>query len=295
MVHATVLRSSLVGKTAQEYDALERQTKLRRFKDGTTSIDHVLSYATAGGGLAHRPTSIKDGKNQETTYVLDDAGRTVEEVSPDRGTTRWEHHVTNNVLSQTREGVGSAVEETTTVTFDALGRLTVKEVGGATCSRTPPVVGPDVSLFYDAVPAGETCPVAGGCTNVKDRLVLAKFEQSCQAGLEFGKFWHAYDKVGRTTAEHREAAGRTDVVKYAWDKNGNRTQITYPSTATVDTTYGSAGDIVFGHSSGLSVAGCALAGPAAGKCVLALELVETVELGLSFLSCYYLMDCVSSP
>ncbi|MEK6608697.1 MAG: hypothetical protein AABZ30_13640, partial [Myxococcota bacterium] len=81
--------------------------------------------------------------------------------------------------SRTDQGYDAIERQTLLRRYTALGRMTVKEVGGATCLRVPAVAGPDQFLFYDATPAGETCPVAGGCTNPRGRLVLAKYEADC--------------------------------------------------------------------------------------------------------------------
>src|SRR5262249_44723358 len=164
----------------------------------------------------------------------DDLGRTVRQISPDQ-------METNNSYTPLRQlSTSSRLSQTRRFTYDSLGRMLTADYPGQ-CNSTS---GPEIQQAYDRLPAGVSCPLVNGCSYY-DKLVYSKVSLLCNASYADGSLdqetFYGYDVYGRLVEEYiRDDSGRVASHTYSWEKNGNLTQVTLPSSAVLGTTYGSA-------------------------------------------------------
>lgn len=148
-------------------------------------------------------TSFTDGRSLQTTRVVDGFGFTIQEVSPDRGTrTMW--YDAAGRLTQLTDGDGQQVN----YAYDDADRLLSSAYAGASAET--------VTYSYDSTTSGNKG--VGRLTGVT--------EQSGSTSL-------VYDAQGRVTQEGRVIQSQTYGLAYAYDTNGDITEITLPSGRTV--------------------------------------------------------------
>ncbi|HEV8436077.1 MAG TPA: DUF6531 domain-containing protein, partial [Thermoanaerobaculia bacterium] len=189
---------------------------------------------TLGGGLISTSygydvqgnlTSVTDPNGNLTTYTYDDFGRTTKQVSPVTGTTTYAYDLAGNLLTTT-----DANGATTTRAYDALSRPLFAT---STLSGSPSET---INWSYDepSITYG-----IGRLTAVSDPT---------------GATFFAYDHLGRLRYEYttRGSAGYPSF--YAYDTEGNRTSMTYPSGRIVTYTYDLAGRQISAASGGTSLA-----------------------------------------
>jgi RHS repeat-associated protein len=185
-----------VPNTTYGYDALNR---LR-------TVTQTLATATGGTittfydyNVQDQLTSVTDPNGNVTSYELDDFGRLSRQISPVTGTTTYSYDAAGNLTSTTDANGAS-----TTRTYDSSNRVTA-----ATSTRTGTPT-ENVTWSYDAA-AGYG---RGRLTSVTDPSESAAY---------------AYDRRGLLRQETKVIEGNTYVSGYAYDANGNRISITYPS------------------------------------------------------------------
>lgn len=191
------------GKVFQaSYDALDR----------VVSQTNPQSQAVQAGYSANDAlNSHKDGRLLETTRVIDGFGQVIREVSPDRGTITYWYDEAGN-LTQVVDGDG----QQTNYTYDDGSRLTQATFAGASAET--------ITYSYDATAGGNMG--IGRLTGITE---------------ESGSSAFVYDAQGRLTGDTKVIQGRTYAVGYAYDRNGEVTEITLPSGRTVTFTRASDG------------------------------------------------------
>ncbi len=140
-------------------------------------------------------TSQKDGRNLQTTRVVDGFGRTIQEVSPDRGTRTYSYDLADH-LTQIIDGDS----QETDYAYDSAGRLTGSSYVGHLAET--------ITYSYDAT--------AGGNKGV-GRLTGAT-EESGTTAL-------TYDAQGRVVGDAKTIQTKSYAVGYADDANGKVTGI----------------------------------------------------------------------
>jgi RHS repeat-associated protein len=167
-----------VGRPLSETDGL-----------GATEASTTSVTYTDNGKLA----TLKDGKNNVTTYVYDGYDRATDMQMPDFATnpSDYVHLVLDNNGNPTSERLrsGSAIA----LTYDQLNRVTLKGLPGTE---------PDVSYTYDN---------------------LGRVLSANQTGNNLSFTW---DALGRNLTQ----TGPEGTVTSLWDGAGRRTKVTYPGT-----------------------------------------------------------------
>lgn len=190
------------GKLFQtSFDALDRVVS------ETNPQSQVVQYGYAPNDEL---TSHKDGRNLETVRTVDGFGQVIREVSPDRGTLSYWYDAAGNV-TKIVDGDG----QETVFTYDNASRLLTSSFTGASAET--------INYAYDATASGNKG--VGRLTSVTE---------------ESGATAFVYDAQGRITTDTKTIQGRGYAVGYAYDVNGQVTQITLPSGRTVD--FARAGD-----------------------------------------------------
>ncbi|MGK2859975.1 MAG: RHS repeat-associated core domain-containing protein [Thermoanaerobaculia bacterium] len=189
--------------TRYEYDAASRLREVRQTLGGG---EVVTRYEYDDEANLIRVT---DPNGNVTAYLYDDFGQMLRQTSAVTGDTKYEYDAAGN-LARTVDARGAV----TTRGYDALGRVTQSLTTGEGSSET-------ITWGYDAATFG-----IGRMTSMTDGL---------------GTVSYTYDRRGLLLTETRPIEGVSYVTKYAYDANGNRTKLTYPSARAVDTAYDYAG------------------------------------------------------
>jgi len=160
---------------------------------------------TYGYDLHGNLTSVTDPNGNVTTYLYDDFGRMLRQVSPVSGTTTYTYDAAGNVTSST-----DANGATTSRAYDALNRL-------LSAVSTLGVMSETVAYAYDS-----DC----GTGNAVGRVSTMNDPT--------GTTTYCYERRGQLTATN-DAHGYS--TGFTYDGNGNRTALVYPSGRTVHYTY----------------------------------------------------------
>lgn len=215
--------------TGFAYDKVDNQTGVtdargKLFQTSFDALDRVITETNPQSQTvqydydpADKLKSHKDGRNLETIRTIDGFGQVIREVSPDSGTTDYWYDAAGNVTK-----IVDADGQETLFTYDAAGRLLTSSFTGASAET--------ITYGYDATSGGNKG--VGRLTSVTE---------------ESGSSAFVYDVQGRVTGDTKVIQGRTYAVGYAYDANGQVTQITLPSGRTVS--YARAGD---GLASGIT-------------------------------------------
>lgn len=173
---------------------------LNRLISETDPDSHVQEYAYNGQDVL---TAFDDARSLTTSRKVDGYGRLIEEVSPDRGTLTYWYDKADKV---TKIVDGDGVQ--TDFTYDASGRRLTATFPSASAEN--------VTYTYDSVAGGNVGK--GRLTSVND---------------ETGASAYRWDEQGRLVAETKIIQAQTYALGYAYDVNGQVTEITLPSGRTV--------------------------------------------------------------
>jgi RHS repeat-associated protein len=227
-----------LGKQELDYDDLNRQEELRRYTDSMSFDTWDLTPTEQLDLLAE----VEDDDAKALSWVHDDFGRRVKQVSPDSGTTIWVYDRAGS-LTDMIVAVGTAGELHHTYTYDDLYRRTTSlfEKTFFDCGASQ---GADIQTAYDALPSGISCPTGAGCENLEGRTAYIKSLMLCDTNepddtIDQETFF-SYDDAGRLASTFvRDDTGRTAKTSYSWDENGNLVELERPSGGVMAWTYGS--------------------------------------------------------
>lgn len=186
--------------TTYEYDPTGRVSavvqKLASAPGGTVATRYAYDLH---GNLV----SVTDPNGNTTSYAVDDFGQILAQTSPVTGTTSSTYDIAGQLRTVT-----DANGATTTRSYDALGRvLTVTAVRSGASEET--------AYVYDAGAFG-----AGRRTSMTDPA---------------GSTSYSYERRGMLLAEQKTIGTSSYTTRFAYDRDGNRTHIAYPSGLAVDT------------------------------------------------------------
>jgi RHS repeat-associated protein len=144
-------------------------------------------------------TAYSDPRSLNTTYVRDGFGEVIQRTSPDTGTTVYTYSAAGKV-TQITDGRGVV----TNLTYDNVGRLLTKQYPAATAEN--------ITITWDSTASGNYG--VGRVTEIDDAS---------------GSVQYTYNVLGQITQEKKTTSSVVYIVAYAYDLDGNITQITYPS------------------------------------------------------------------
>jgi RHS repeat-associated protein len=153
-----------------------------------TGVGGTMAVTSYTYDVQDHLTGVTDAEANATTYTYSDRDLMTQEVSPVSGTSTSSYNEHGELVSQT-----DARGITVTRTVDALDRVTLADYPDNTLDTTYTYDDPAVSFS-------------------KGRLT-----KIARSGSQVA---YAYDRFGRVTQD--------GALSYQYDKNGNRTQITYP-------------------------------------------------------------------
>lgn len=206
---------TFVGAASQTwtygYDKTDNQTSITdprtnvysRGFDGLNRLisesneDHATVTLTRNG--TDDVTNYNDPRSLNTTYVRNGFGDVIRRTSPDTGITDYVYSAAAKVTQIT-----DARGIVTTLTYDNAGRLLTKQYPAATAEN--------ITVTWDSTASGN---------HGKGRITRI---QDASGSVE----WF-YDTLGRATQEKKTTASIVYTINYAYDADGNVTQITYPS------------------------------------------------------------------
>ncbi len=195
--------------TIYAYDALNRLTSVTQTWSGHSAV--VTSYAYDAHDNLRQVT---DPNLNVTTYAYDDFRRLQTQTSRVSGTTSYQYDAAGN-LTSTTDGNGVV----TTRIYDPANRPS-SAASARQAQYYPPPPSETVLYTYD-----DTTPGKYG------RGRLATLTDPT------GNVAFAYERRGLVKSESRTVSGFSFPQSYAYDGNGNRTLIKYPSTREVNYTF----------------------------------------------------------
>lgn len=188
--------------TTYDYDAGGRLAAVTQTLTSAPSGVTTSYTYDAHGNLA----SVTDPNGNLTSYVYNDFGEMIRQVSPVTGTTTYVYDASGNLVSTT-----DANGAMNTRTYDALNRPL-----SSVASRSG-VPAESVSWTYDAGALG-----VGRLSTMTDPTGSAAFQ---------------YDRRGLLTSEAKTIEGTTYPTTYRYDAGARRSSIGYPSGNVVSYTY----------------------------------------------------------
>jgi YD repeat-containing protein len=214
LLHRRTSTTDPLGHTTEySYDPVGNRISEKRPDDGITAhvydamnrrtqtTDPTNQVTQFGYDAGNNVVSISDPRNNTYGFEYDLLNRKTKMIYPDQSTEQWTFDsVGNNFTYKTRGG------QVRTCTYDNRNRKTLSDWSDST---------PDVSITYD----------------VADRLLTMA---SSVAVLSYG-----YNQANELLSETQQimADGGPKSVIYAYDGDGNRTGVGYPSGSTVSYAY----------------------------------------------------------
>jgi len=187
-----------VANSSQLYDALDRLKSVTQKQTIHSGPDVLTQYDY---DAQDNQTSTTDPNGNITTYAFDDFRRLQTEVSPVTGSTSYGYDEARDV--KTRTDARGAI---TSYTYDLINRiLTASSSKGGTEL---------VTWTYDD-PTSGTYGLGRTATMVDPS----------------GTTNYQYERRGHLRQEQRTISSHSFTSVFAYDKNGNRSQITYPATS----------------------------------------------------------------
>lgn len=148
-------------------------------------------------------TNYSDPRSLNTAYVRNGFGDIIQRTSPDSGTTVYTYNALGKP-TQITDGRGVV----TNLTYDNAGRLLTKQY--------PAAASENVTYAWDATASGNKGK--GRVTKIQDAS---------------GSIEWVYNALGQVTQEKKTTGSAVYTIGYAYDLDGNVTQIIYPSGRTV--------------------------------------------------------------
>lgn len=188
------------------YDFLNRLTTVTQKQTIVSGPDVITQY---GYDVHDNLTSVTDPNVNLTSYAYDDFRRVQTQTSPVSGATSYSYDPAGNVLTS-KDGNNA----TTTRVYDAANRVT-----SAISTRTN-FTTETVTYTYDDPTAGNYG--LGRLSSMSDPV---------------GSTTYAYERRGLLRSEVKTISATAFTSTYAYDTNGNRKTVTYPSARSIAYTF----------------------------------------------------------
>lgn len=204
--------SPLGRVTRREYDALRRLKRMVRDANGIAA-ETGFSYDSEGS-----LTQVIDPKGLATNYVYNGLGDPIAQSSPDTGSENYTVDDSGNRLTRTdARGITVAYQ------YDALGRVT---------HTTYPDPSLNVVTVYDVAPS--VCAPDEQFPRGRTGTVI-------HAG---GRTEYCYDRFGQVARKVQTINGVSRIVRFAYNKSGGLSRLTYPDGSVADYRFDSVGRAV---------------------------------------------------
>ena len=217
-----------------------RVTSVDEYKTASTSDSWSLLYAWQG-----QQNQLTDGDSKVTASLHDDLGRMVKQSNPDYTGNTYRVFDAASRMTTIIEDQGGAGQQTHTFTYDAMNRRLNDDYADLCTVSGGGVTHPEIQRSYDVLPSGVTCPLAGGCTNLKGHLAYVVTTLMCSStyastdGALDQQTYYAYDADGKVVEEYiTDDSGRSRDTQYGYT-NGLLTSMTTPYSVPISWTYGS--------------------------------------------------------
>lgn len=227
--------STQLGKTDWSYDDLGHIELMKRYL-GTSTSDE---FDYTPGVQQNLPTEVEDEDAKGIEWVWDDLGRKVKQITPDHGTSIYLYDEAGNL---TFVALASTVERT--FTYDTLNRLVEEDDDAEDCGAGQ-TDGEIVYVYDDYSGSCPSGPPSVACENQAGRLAMVKTKMFCDDAESDDTFdqevYYSYDDAGRLVEEaYLDDGGRDVRQTYAYDTNGNLTQIVSPANTETNYAYDNA-------------------------------------------------------
>jgi RHS repeat-associated protein len=200
--------TSAYDKTDNRVSVTDPRSKV--FHWAFDSLNRLMSETDQNNGVItltrngkDEITNYNDPRSLNTSYVRSGFGDIIQRASPDTGTTVYVY----NALGKPTQ-ITDARGVVTNLAYDNAGRLLTKQYPAATSEN--------ITYTWDATAAGNKG--VGRLTRIEDTS---------------GSVEWTYNALGQVTQEKKTTASVVYTIGYAYDLDGNVTQITYPSGRTV--------------------------------------------------------------
>lgn len=183
------------------YDAASQLLKTQQAYATALQQDYV-TYTYSNNG---KQTSVTDANGNKASLVWDGFDRQSHWYFPSKttpgtvSTTDYEQYGYD--AGSNRTSLRKRDAQTIAFTYDALNRMTLKDIPGGTAA--------DVYYGYD----------------LRSLQLYARFVSTSGQGIT-----NAYDNAGRLTSSANNTGGTTRTLSYLYDANGNRTRLTFPDS-----------------------------------------------------------------
>lgn len=211
--HATVFTYDADGNPQTVTDALSRVSSqqydsLNRLARTLQDVGGVAAEIRSQYNALDQITQVTDPKGLHTTYAYNGFGDLTGQVSPDSGASTFTSDSAGN-----RKTATDARGVTTTYHYDALNRL----IGMA---YPDPNLG--VGYNYDVAPA--VCAA-------DEQFAKGRLGQVLHAN---GSTVYCHDRFGQITRKVQTINGLASTLRYAYNKSGRLTALTYPDGSVAD-------------------------------------------------------------
>lgn len=188
--------------TRQIYDAAGQVLKMQKAVSTPLQQDYATYTYSANG----RPLSMTDANGNKATMAYDGFDRQTEWHFPDKTTvgaaSASDYEAYGYDANGNRTSLRKRDGRTIGYSYDALNRITVKDIPGGTTA--------DVYYGYD----------------LRGLQTYARFASATGTGIN-----NAYDGFGRLTSTTSTMGGTSRTLSYQYDADGNRTRITHPDAS----------------------------------------------------------------
>jgi RHS repeat-associated protein len=218
------------ANTTYAYDFLNRLTSVTQTLAGAAAVSGACSAASGNVATCYRDlvgnpgydtqdnlTSVIDPNGNQTTYAYDDFRRMQSQVSPVSLTTSYSYDAAGNLIKSVdaRQAAHLATDGTTR-SYDAANRI----------------------VRADAILTGQPTETTQWSYDDPD-LTQHKYRQGRLNSMTdpSGSTTYAYERRGLLKRDAKTIDLNTYTLAFAYDSNGNRTSLTYPSGRAVGYTF----------------------------------------------------------